>query len=42
MLGDFEPGQFYKFDGTFDELAVYDRALDFGQIAEHHAIGRGR
>lgn len=29
----------FGFDGTLDEVAVYDRALSAGEIAEHYAVG---
>jgi hypothetical protein len=30
----------YKFDGTIDELAVYDRALTPARVAEHYLAGK--
>lgn len=36
-IGDSWPGQFFKFDGEIDELAIYDRPLTAEQIAVHEA-----
>ncbi|MDB4957245.1 MAG: Autotransporter adhesin [Myxococcales bacterium] len=41
VIGDKSSGQFFKFSGLLDELAIYDEALTPSQIATHfHASGR--
>lgn len=41
VFGDLVAGQFYKFDGVLDELALYDHAVAVDRIRAHHtASGR--
>ncbi len=37
VIGDSEPGLFFKYLGRIDELAIYDRALGADRIAAHFA-----
>lgn len=39
-LGDRVPGQFFKFLGAMDEVAMYDRALDIDRITAHYLAGK--
>jgi hypothetical protein len=40
VLGDHLPMQFYKFDGSIDELAIFPYALDPGRIQAHYNTAR--
>ena len=42
VVGDVGTGQFFKFLGVLDELAVYDKALPAAAIQKHLAIGLGQ
>jgi hypothetical protein len=39
VIGDSSGGQFYKFHGCIDEVAIYGRALDASEVAMHHTLG---
>lgn len=39
-IGDSAPGQFYKFDGLIDELAVYDHELPPARVLAHFQAAR--